>query len=206
MIDPNGGNLRPFGTDLVGYKLRWAPDGRHLAFLGDYTDPSGGLHVAAWITQPDGSGPQRLPTQDDQLCLRECSRIGAFEWYPDGDRLAYYVSTPGTAGDLQAGSYTTRLSDSTIEAIGGPVPVWTDDGSSAARIRGNDLIEIVDPNGVRLALFSSGDQVAWSPDGEWLTYVTHESDPDRFDLWVADRSGIHRRRIALDATEPDWQP
>lgn len=205
LIDPDGGNLRPFGNDLIGFQLRWAPDGRHLAFLGDYTDDSGGRHLGAWITEPDGSDPQHLPTQDDQLCLRQCSSIGAFEWYPDSDRLGYYVSTPGTGGYREAGTYTTRLSDSTIEPIGGPVPVWADDGSIAALSRGS-LIEIMDPNGTRLAAFPGGGRLAWSPDGEWLAYAAFELEMDPSGLWIADKSGGRRRRIALEAGEPDWQP
>jgi hypothetical protein len=140
--------------------------------------------------------------------LRTCSDIDrdAFQWYPDADRLAYTVMTAGTAGNHVVGSYTTRLSDSTIAPIGGPVPVWAKSGSRAALQRGN-LLEVVDPTGTPLAGIPLGRQPVWSPDGEWLAYVGVEDEfPQRYYLWVADRSGGRRRRIALDANEPDWRP
>jgi Tol biopolymer transport system component len=90
-----------------------------------------------------------------------------------------------------------------MEPIGGPVRVWAKDGSRAA-LKNGTVLEIVDPTGTRLAGIPLGTQAAWSPDGEWLAYVAFEDD--QFQLWVADRSGGRRRRIALDATEPDWQP
>lgn len=211
LIDPDGGNLRAFGDDLYGWRPRWAPDGQHLAFLQSYTDDRGITHgLGAWVAQPNGSDPRRLPTQDDQLCLRTCSGIEGdrpFEWYPDADRLAYSVVTYGTAGNIVGGTYATRLSDSGIESIGGPVRVWAKDGSRAV-INGYNVLEIVDPNGTRLAAIPFGTasypQSDWSPDGEWLAYVYYEDGQSQ--LWIADKNGGRRRRIALGSFEPDWRP
>jgi len=49
-------------------------------------------------------------------------------------------------------------------------------------------------------------QAVWSPDSEWLAYVFYEEPSFRNQLWIADRDGNRRRRIALDASEPDWRP
>ncbi|HEX7337238.1 MAG TPA: Ig-like domain-containing protein, partial [Gemmatimonadales bacterium] len=126
LIDADGSNLRPFGAGLLGREPRWAPDGRHVAFLAEYTDDAGVFDHAAgvWITKADGTEPYRLPTKDDQLCPNGyCSYVldPAFGWYPDADRIAYITAIPERFGQQEA-PYTTRLSDSTIAPFVGPFP------------------------------------------------------------------------------------
>jgi Tol biopolymer transport system component len=213
LIDEDGGNLRPFGADLPGIQSRWAPDGKHVAFLAGYPDDDGvSSHPdGVWIANPDGTEPYRLPTQDDQLCeYPYCSRVGPFGWYPDADRIGYTVTIEERFGS-RIGFYTTRLSDSTIAPIVGPFPIWARDGSRFLVLEYN-LIEIRAADGTALARIpvASGStvipQAVWSPDSEWLAYSFFDQPSRRNQLWIADRDGNRRRRIALDATDPDWQP
>jgi Tol biopolymer transport system component len=214
LIDADGGNLRPFGTDLFGLEPRWAPDGQHVAFVAGYTDDGGvGHEGGVWIANWDGTGPYRLPTQDDQLCdVNRCSLVrNAPGWYPDADRIAYIVHIADRSG-LQTASYTTRLSDSTIAPLVGLFPQhWSPDGSRYLVLDFN-LLQITAADGTPLARIPVGSgtitvpHAVWSPDGEWLAYVFYEEPGGRNQLWIADRDGNRRRRIALDATDPDWQP
>jgi hypothetical protein len=212
LIDADGSNLRPFGDDLSGSTPRWAPDGRHVAFLATYTDDGGNGHRSGvWIAKPDGTEPYRLPTQDDQLCESiYCSYIqGDLFWYPDADRIGYTGAIEQRFG-TRSWFYTTRLSDSTMAPIVPPFPVWARDGSRFVVFDFN-LIQIMAPDGTPLDTIPVGSgsitlpQAVWSPDGEWLAYVFYEEPSGRNQLWIADRDGNRRRRIALDANDPDWQ-
>jgi hypothetical protein len=205
LIDADGGNLRPFGDDLTGSAPRWAPDGRHVAYRNRYVDTVGVPHWSGvWVANHDGKEPRRLPTQDDQLCIRECSAIQSFGWYPDADRIGYFVSTRGTAGSAREGYFTTRVSDSVIEPAEGPAPRWSPDGIRLALADFYGLqLRAVDGSRVGVIPGASA-EVAWSPTGEWFAYTS--STDGRVGIWIADRDGNRRRRIALDASEPDWQP
>jgi Big-like domain-containing protein/WD40 repeat protein len=216
LIEADGTNLRPFAAGLLGSEPRWAPDGKHVAFLAGYTDDTGVFRHQAgvWIANPDGTGPYRLPTRDDQLCEGPfCSFVmWPFGWYPDADRIGYTAAIATESGGLRTASYTTRLSDTTIAPIVGAFPLsWAPDGS---RFLAHDfnLVHIRAPDGTPLATIPvgsgtiTGAEAVWSPDSEWFAYVFNEEPSGRYQLWIADRDGNRRRRIALDAEDPDWQP
>jgi Tol biopolymer transport system component len=221
LIDADGGNLRPFGAGLSGGHPRWAPDGKHLAFLAGYTDDGGRGHRAGlWIANPDGTEPYRLPTHDDQVCEDSfCSYIYPdppnFGWYPDADRIGYKVAIEYRSGHFTSfrslGVYTSRLSDSTLAPIVGPFPVWAPDGSRYVVLEFN-LIRIMAADGTPLVTIPVGSssptfpEAVWSRDSEWLVYVFREPWAWRSQLWIADRDGNRRRRITLDAKDPDWEP
>jgi Tol biopolymer transport system component len=211
LIDADGSNLRPFGADLSGSTARWAPDGKHVAFLASYNDDGGVRHRAGvWIANPSGTEPYRLPTQDDQLCEGlYCSYIQSEPvWYPDADRIGYTVAIEQSFG-TRSRSYTTRLSDSTTTPIVPPLPIWAPDGSRFLILDFNQ-IQIMAADGTPLDTIPVGSgsitfpQAVWSPDGEWLAYVFYEEPSGRDQLWIADHDGNRRRRIALDASDPDW--
>jgi Tol biopolymer transport system component len=215
LMDAAGGNLRPFGDDLTGTTARFSPDGKRVAFLESYIGEGGALRHEAglWIANADGSEPYRLPTQDDQRCdIPYCSTIaGEPSWYPDGDRIGYNVVLAGGAGAQSSEFFTTRLSDSTSAPIVGPFPIWAADGNRFLTLDFN-RIRILTADGTPLAVIPVGSssitmpEAAWSRDGEWIAYVFQELPSGRYQLWIADRDGNRRRRIALDARDPDWEP
>jgi Tol biopolymer transport system component len=210
LIDADGGSLRPFGAELSGTQPRWAPDGKRVAWLAKYLGDSGGPHPAGiWIANPDGSEPRRVPTHNDDFCAGYCSWVGFFRWYPDADRIGYDVPVGTMFGHIWQFTtelYTTRLSDSSIEPLVGPLPIWARDGSRLVILM-NDLLRIMAPDGTPLATIpvpGGLNDAVWSPDGQWLAYVFMAEGA--YQLWVADRDGNRRRRIALHAHSPDWQP
>lgn len=88
--------------------VRWSPDGKWLAYLGNTADEGWGvLNNKLYVVAADGNGGRCL-TDDDDYCLsvsaisdtREVSSDGVIEWSPDSQ--AIYVSV-GWHGEVQLG-------------------------------------------------------------------------------------------------------
>ena len=87
--------IRVDGTGLAplveGYWPRWSPDGSHIAYQRNITDPSGGARDPIFVANADGSNPHAVTTP------------GALEidelptWSPDGQWILY-THHPYTTG------------------------------------------------------------------------------------------------------------
>jgi hypothetical protein len=177
-----------------------------------------------WVVRPDGTGARRVPTANYGECVRTCYSPLAVGWWRDGDHVAYGTWAQGT-GTTYGGQYTTRLSDSTIAPL--PAAFSTDPrdalaawspGGAVAAIPLYTGIVVRDTAGREVGRvaapaphFGGVPEVSWAPDGEWFAYgafvyTDAATATGRYELWVARRDGSGRRRVALDARMPAWQP
>src|SRR5262249_46790611 len=118
LTDHPGGDFRP----------AWSPDGKWLAFSSERDSPKDARrlvslgrsapHSALFIVRPDGTGLRRLT--DPQIIS------GSPSWSPDGNRLAYYETTPEEAEKIisvpRPGGTTQIVS---VEVATGKRRVWT---------------------------------------------------------------------------------
>jgi len=53
--------------------------------------------------------------------------------------------------------------------------------------------------------FSMNTHPAWSPDGEWLVFVSDREDGNSLDIWVMDKNGNNKQKIRECPTHC-WYP
>ncbi len=103
--------------------LRWSPDGKWLAYLGNDNDEGWGcLNNRLWVVGADGETKARCLSANDDYCLstatlsdcREVSSDGVVEWSPDSK--AIYVSV-GWHGQAQLGYAQLSSESGEIELL-----------------------------------------------------------------------------------------
>jgi Leucine-rich repeat (LRR) protein len=207
---PSGQQLFRFHADGSG---RWqltfeqsgvgdaglSPDGKWIACVtGD------GLCVM----NADGSGRKRVAKRGDLATVGVC-------WSPDGRRIAFSVVYRGaTGGSLHSRLYTVDVDGQDLRPVGdteGICPVWSPDGKRllftgmGRKDEGGGLyITHVDGTNVR-QLVKDALMGAWSPDGQWLAYVTF-TDREAGSLYVARADGSQPRQLLRTSREPLFGP
>jgi Tol biopolymer transport system component len=185
---------------------QWSPDGGLVSFLqpgrpSNPPAPEGGCleqYNTRFVIRPDGTGKRDVPVFESAV------------WWPPGRRLAFICypprcPTPFNPGpcpprgpvtwryDLAAGKYSRLFAGD----FGEPSP----NGREFA-IDHNQQLRIVraDGSGARVIARPRGfaGQLAWSPSGRELAFVTTTGPRDnpRTTIWRIRRSGRGLRRIA----------
>lgn len=85
--------------------IRWSPDGKWLAYLGDVDerDPWGVRNTKLYVVSPQG-GPPTCLSKDSDYCLsastisdcQDASHIGALQWTPDAQGIYVTVALHGS--------------------------------------------------------------------------------------------------------------
>ena len=195
LVRLDGGGLRAL-TDTADWDVdaQWSRDGAWLAFTRSPPSPQGCGGSSIWIMRADGSDPRRV-----------VAGCGA-RWSPDGSQLVYTgpIGQRLLVVDRGGGVRTLlRAPRAFLQAAG-----WSPDGKRILFTRTGDQtglsgsVYVINADGTGARRLGRGFAACWSPDGSKILYTTSFSSP----LYVMDRDGTHKRRIAsIKASEPDWR-
>jgi Tol biopolymer transport system component len=151
--------------DSLSDRPLWTPDGSHILFGSDSSGP--GL----WSVRSDGS-------EQPQQLLKSQNRVVPWSISPDGRRLAYWESNPGTGYDISI--LPLDLSDPAHIKAGSPEPFL--------RTPANEAFP------------------TFSPDGRWIAYYSNESGIG--EIYVRSSSGTGGKwQISNGGSlNPIWNP
>ncbi len=182
VADANGRNARPIGQ---GYRPRWSPDGKRLAFLAGFLNSSG---AGAELTQ---------------------TVMGELAWSPNGLMLAIEMIQQDVGAILilnaETGAELARWQGR--ETIGLLGRTWSPDNRhlvvdvDTALSNGVGIMDV--QTGEYMLLPGSSRASAWSPDGKWLALA---QDKAGVLLVTPDLSVRHRIAENLDCTSVVWRP
>jgi dipeptidyl aminopeptidase/acylaminoacyl peptidase len=159
------------------------------------SDPEGKTPEAKAEVPPPSTGPT-FQSSD----LYRFKSVGDVRFSPDGRRIAYSIVNSDRAGrpysqvwlmDVATGKSTRLGSDK--EAASGPR--WSPDGGSIAyfgrddeaagllvsRANGSDAALLAPVTGTNHPLPSSGERLAWSPDGRQIAFISATPGPETDD-------------------------
>src|SRR5262245_22898786 len=214
IMDADGKNAHLLFDDARSQRTpAWSPDGKQIAFSMAMDD---NFNYDLFVINVDGTG------------LKNLTNSPIFEadpaWSPDSKKLAYVIAVPGQYPNLciMNADGTQQQNDILHRTLNVAVyPSWTHDGKQITfgAPDDNEQIQITQVNvdGSGNTVLTHGPQphsyAAWSPDGQFLAYV---SDPgeEAGDLCVYDvLAGEHRvvlkgevfQELFRDA-RPSWVP
>jgi Tol biopolymer transport system component len=172
-VNPDGKGLTRLVDVPSHTDTEWSPDGSSIAFMDPAT---GGISVM----RPDGGKVTRLTACEG---FGGCTVDSGPAWSPDGSRIAFY----GVRDDVE-GIWMVATDGSDLRLIlrrfnPGGAPTWSPDGRQIAvsgsfydadyhvgthrihivDVRTGDVVRSFRPKG------RDPSDVAWSPDGQWLT-------------------------------------
>jgi Tol biopolymer transport system component len=192
VVAAKGGKAKLIHKDDGDMGASWSPDGKRIAFVHG-SDPSVDETFSStlYTMSPDGSGVRRL--------LGHACNPRTPDWSPSGrflvfacDRGIYYMrSTGGSLDRLILGSF----GDAPVSVSASPdarLLAFAESDIEICTVNGND-----DPKILPGTMYNdiATIDVAWSPDSKRIAFSVVGSFGED-GLYVIDRNGSHRRRLA----------
>ncbi len=210
LVDPDGSNARKL-TSLPGepFYLRWSPDSKRLRF--SVADPH---RNASILWQVDLVSKAVAPVLPDSMNSNEVLPGG---WTPDG-RYFFFTALGDGTRNIWAIRETTdlihRINPKPVPITAGPLTIYLPAPSKDSKsvfavgeqLRGQlQRYDATAKQFVPYAKGVSGDQVAFSRDGQWMAYVDFPSSA----LVRSRVDGSERRQLTfppMRALNPQWSP
>ncbi|MCZ3387338.1 MAG: hypothetical protein LH630_10340 [Actinomycetia bacterium] len=185
---PEGSRL--ITDDQLSYAPAWSPDGTRIAFIRGEPDTweecCGYGQERVWVMGGDGTNAQ--PVSD--VFEGDDGPESSLQWEPGGQSILY-VDARGdlTRLDVPTGSLSTVIEDFGCDRIGcirsfGLSP----DGThvAAGLNRQTVITDLADGSEEVIAndVFGYGENVTWSPDGQWLVMTALARRVDDGGLWA----------------------
>ncbi|MGB8645690.1 MAG: hypothetical protein WCF84_10660 [Anaerolineae bacterium] len=205
VVEPNGKNRVSLTQDGDGNgPLRydypvWAPDGRHLAFVGMKYAGQGIDNATLYSVEPAGNNRRTLYQSDQSFPIY-------LYWSPDSRYVSFLANKDNTALALRAASLDGQTPIQELDS-GSPLYwAWAPDAQSMFLHIGGTL---ADSDSAHLSLLPfGGKQTAqplasspgafqapqWSQDGKSVLYAQQDTN-NRQTLMIADAQGQHARSL-----------
>jgi Tol biopolymer transport system component len=200
-VRPDGSDLHRWAAEIPGTQEHpdWSPDGRQLVI--DTVDGAGVRDL--WIADADGTDARVVVD-----CVAPCKGADEPAWSPDGASIAFQRVVLGDLGamtstleilDVATGTARVVLTMPTRQVL--LAPRWAPDGRrlvvEVVRLPEDDYL--VDPDGGAIGIVdldaaepavelltdmaSFGQLPDWSPDGEWIVWVSSvDGDPGHTEI------------------------
>ena len=212
--DIDGTTFKKLATvpDGVATLIRWSPDGTHLRFTATNNFTAFGS-CSIWQISRGGVDLKRLFRIPGDSHSQDCCG----NWTADGKYFVFQATRDGVTGiwavreDIH--SSPTSISSPT-QLTSGPIrftsPLPSKDGKRifaiGEQLRGElTRFDLESQKFVRYLSGISAEQLNFSRDGQWVTYVTY---PESM-LWRSRIDGTDRQQLTvrpLQASVPRWSP
>jgi Tol biopolymer transport system component len=185
VMNADGSGATRLTNDPRGaYFPEWSPDGKQIAF-SSWQDNS----LEIYVMNADGSNAQRLTHSSDLDYVPV--------WSPDGQRILF---VSGKIGDIQASGFA--FSGSRTLYVMGPGGLF--DMQPVTDV-GIDVMNADGSNATNLGAGRPWADPAWSPDGQYITFVSTLNGNREICIMKADGSGVaNLTNNQGNDFSPDW--
>lgn len=212
IMNADGTGLTRLTNDPYKNKMpSWSPDGQRIAFETE-RDDQGDI----FIINTDGTHLVQLtddPAEDQWL-----------EWSPLGEQIAFSTRRDGNWEIYIVNADGSELTNLTNHPMQDSHPTWSPDGSQIAFLSnrtayveifimqadGSSVTQVTN-YGSDLPAINGGQDLAWSPDGQRLTFVATFPDlamthgiEDVFTIMINGTELFNLTNNALTDSNPDW--